>query len=159
MERQCGKGLGGKDGEKYGGRNRKIGYYFSQRNDEENYTKIKKQKKGKISISQQKEIKARAFEIIGVGISAIGSEIRRDILQYIKENKEVTFEELRRKFNLNNNTLTFHLQKLLDGHIISQQKKRGRYQVGDMGNIMLKFLDALKDDVTLSLKNLEKISV
>lgn len=94
------------------------------------------------------EIRAKSLGIIGEGLSALSNESRMNITRYIQKNKEVTFGMLRQNFNMNNNTLTFHLQKLLKAYIISHPKDRGPYQVGPLGNKMLQLLDTLEVDVS-----------
>ena len=83
---------------------------------------------------------------------ALSNESRVNITRYVQENKEVTFETLRKNFNMNNNTLTFHIQKLMKAYIISQPKDRGTYQIGPLGNRMLQLLDALEIDVSEKIK-------
>jgi len=57
--------------------------------------------------------------------------------------KKVTFEQMRRHFNLNNNTLRFHLIKLKKGHAIRQTKSRGLYKITETGEFMLRKIKIL----------------
>lgn len=124
---------------------RRFGNNISQKNNRKNNPKTER---------EEKEIKSKAYEIISSGLFALSSDIRRDILRYIQNKKEVTFEELRRHYNMNNNAITFHLRKLSEAYIIAQNKDRGPYQVGPLGSVMLQFLDELEDDANSSLKEI-----
>jgi len=62
--------------------------------------------------------------------------IRARIANYIKDRKTVTFEEIRKEFNLNSNTLTFHLRKLKNAYVISQKDERGPYSEGTLGVVI-----------------------
>jgi len=111
-------------------------------------------KKRKIDKIPKLEIRSRVLELIGEGLVALSNESRLNIIRHIQKNKEVTFGELRQNFNLNNNTLAFHLQNLLNARIVSQPRNRGPYQVGPLGDIMLQFLDALEDNISSSLEKI-----
>jgi predicted transcriptional regulator len=69
-------------------------------------------------------------------LKAMSNDIRARIANYIKDKKTVTFEEIRKEFNLNSNTLTFHLNKLKNAHIISQNDERGPYSQGTLGVVI-----------------------
>jgi predicted transcriptional regulator len=66
--------------------------------------------------------------------------MRFDILVKIKtfRDKGVSFGELREEFNLNNNSLNYHLKKLLDIQFIVQKKKRGKYFINHKGKLAVK---------------------
>jgi len=102
----------------------------------------------------QEEIRARAYEIIGLALVSISNITRAEITKYIQKHKSVTFEELRSVFNLNNNTLSFHLKKLQEGYVISQPKERGPYELGELGELMLRALDRLEGKAPSILKHI-----
>jgi predicted transcriptional regulator len=95
--------------------------------------------------TKEKQIKDRAYEIVGEALVSISNNTRAEITRYIQKHKEAAFEELRNEFNLNNNTLGFHLKKLQEAYIISQPDKRGHYILGELGKLMLCALDELED--------------
>jgi len=102
-------------------------------------------KEQKKTETEEKEIRNRAYEIVGEALVSISNSTRADIAKYIKKHKKATFEDLRKEFNLNNNTLSFHLKKLQESYIISQSDKRGHYILGELGKLMLCTLDELED--------------
>lgn len=57
------------------------------------------------------------------------------ILQYVEQCR--SFEEIRSKFNANNNTVTFHLKKLCDGDMVV--KKDSKYCINHYGKMALDF--------------------
>ena len=93
------------------------------------------------------EIRAKSLGIIGEGLSALSNESRVNITRYIQENNKVSFETIRRNLNMNNNTLNFHLQKLMKAHIISQPKDRGPYEIDPLGNEMIELLNVLESSI------------
>lgn len=113
-----------------------------------------KGKKEEINEGSKLELRERALELIGESLVALSNESRVNIVRCIQKNEEATFEMLRQNFNLNNNTLTFHLQKLLNARIISQPKNRGPYQLGPLGDRMLQLLDVLEDDISSILEKI-----
>ena len=100
--------------------------------------------KGNKTKKNKKEIKNREHEIVSEALFSISNITRVEIIKYIREHKKVTFEELRTVFNLNNNTLCFHLRKLQDAYIISQPKQRGPYELGELGKLMLNIREELE---------------
>lgn len=70
-------------------------------------------------------------------LNAMSNILRMRIANYIKDMGVVTFGEIRDNFNLNNNTLTFHLKKLKSAYIISQKNERGPYSLGELGEIVV----------------------
>lgn len=103
---------------------------------------------------EQEKIKAKTVEIIGEALGAISNDSRANIAKYIRDKKDVKFEELRKEFNLNNNTLTFHLNKLQSAHIVSQQKDRGSYSLGKLGEVMLDYLEALESELSSKIEKI-----
>ena len=95
-------------------------------------------------ISEYKESKEK--EILNNALSALGNVTRIHIARYIRKNEEVKFGNIRYEFNLNNNSLTFHLKKLERSHIISKPKE-GTYTLGILGEPMLHILDKFEEDV------------
>jgi len=83
-------------------------------------------------------------KLISKVLSALSHNTRFKIARYVQKNKKVGFKELKTKFNLNSNTLRFHLRKLQDAKIIVQPTKRGAYLISKLGNTMLTFYDELK---------------
>lgn len=67
--------------------------------------------------------------------------LRINIIKNIGQSSK-HFETLRFAFNLNNNTLTFHLNKLVYCGIL--KKDDGLYQITDTGRASLVFLDKLE---------------
>jgi len=104
--------------------------------------------------TQEEEIRARAYEIIGLALVSISNSTRAEITKYIQKHKSATFEELRSVFNLNNNTLSFHLKKLQEGYVISQSEERGPYALGELGELMLRALDGLEGKAPSILKHI-----
>lgn len=92
---------------------------------------------------------------VNEGLSALSNDTRRKLARYIQKNKMATFKELRTEFNLNNNTLMFHLQKLQDAYIVSQPKERGAYQIGELGETMLSFVDELESEISLVIEGIK----
>jgi predicted HTH transcriptional regulator len=103
---------------------------------------------------EKKEIRSRALEIVGEAIAASSNDTRAKIIMYIKQHGKASFEELRKEFNLNNNSLTFHLRKLQNSYILCQPVERGDYQLGQLGAIMLQFLDTIEDDAANILEKI-----
>ena len=102
----------------------------------------------------EEEIKTRTVEIIGEALGSISNDGRANIARYIRDKKDVKFEELRKEFNLNNNTLTFHLKKLQDAYIISQEKNRGSYRLGQLGEVVLEYLEALENNLSPRIRKI-----
>lgn len=103
---------------------------------------------------EEKEIRTRTVEIIGEALGSISNDGRANIAKYIRDKKDVKFEELRREFNLNNNTLTFHLNKLQSAYIISQEKNRGSYRLGQLGEVVLDYLEALENNLSPRIRKI-----
>jgi len=142
------------DNEQFRIPSRKIGNYSRQENNRENnrvYNKEKGEKKEEIT---KGEVRERALELIGIALSALSNNTRVNIARHIQKNKRATFEELRTEFNLNNNSLTFHLQKLQDAYIVTQMKNRAPYELGELGDVMLRLLDTIEGDVAQVLGQL-----
>lgn len=102
-------------------------------------------KEQKKTETEEKEIINRASEIWGLALVSISNSTRADITRYIQKHKKATFEDLRKEFNLNNNTLSFHLKKLQESYVISQTDKRGQYILGGLGKLMLRVMNELDD--------------
>lgn len=103
---------------------------------------------------EQEKIKTKTVEIIGEALGSISNDSRANIARYIRDKKDVKFEELRKEFNFNNNTLTFHLNKLQSAHIVSQQKDRGSYRLGQLGEVVLNYLEALESELAPRIKKM-----
>ncbi len=78
---------------------------------------------------------------------AIGYKTRTDILYEISKNEKLSLTELSKKFNMNIQTLDFHIQKLKDAGIINSKRKSGsillilnREKVKDAISIFLKII-------------------
>jgi DNA-binding HxlR family transcriptional regulator len=103
---------------------------------------------------EEKEIRAKTIEIIGEALGSISNGSRANIARYIRDKKDVKFEEIRRNFNLSSNTLTFHLNKLQSAHIVSQEKDRGSYSMGKLGEVVLDYLEALEIELSSKIKEM-----
>lgn len=110
--------------------------------------------KGNKTKKNKKEIRIRSHEIVSEALVSISNITRVEITKYIREHKKVTFEELRTVFNLNNNTLCFHLRKLQEAYIISQPKQRGPYELGELGKLMLNAREDLENKSVSILKHI-----
>ena len=75
--------------------------------------------------------------------SALGNKNRLLIASYIRDNKEATFEQIRKEFNLNNNTLCFHITKLRKGNVIFQGKTGKPYKMTEIGELILNSVELL----------------
>lgn len=84
-------------------------------------------------------------------VVSIGDSTRIDIARYIQSHKKATFMELINAFNLNHNTLRFHLRKLKQAHVIAQPKKRGSYTLDVLGELMLRTLEDLEKKAQIIL--------
>lgn len=91
-------------------------------------------------------------EIIDKSLISISNRTRVDIIRYLRRYSKATFKELRTEFNLNNNTLRFHLRKLQDAYIIAQPKKRGYYMLGELGEVMIRTREDLEHKILPILK-------
>jgi len=101
-----------------------------------------------------KENKTISYEIIGAALLSISNITRVDIIRYLQRYSKASFKELRTEFNLNNNTLRFHLRKLQDAYIVSQPKKRGYYMLGELGEVILRTREDLEHKCLPILKKI-----
>lgn len=79
---------------------------------------------------------------------ALSNTLRCDIFRYIKKKKLIHFEDIRKEFNLNNNTLRFHLSKLQNAGVVQQTRNRGPYEVSELGTSILDFLQRIETLIT-----------
>lgn len=79
---------------------------------------------------------------------ALSSTLRCEIFRYIKKKKLIHFEGIRREFNLNNNTLSFHLNKLQNAGVIQQTRNRGPYEISKLGTTISKILQRIENLIT-----------
>jgi len=97
------------------------------------------------SKKEKEEIRERAIEMAGEALASISNSTRANITKYVRDNKKATFEQLRKYFNLNNNTLSFHLKRLQETNILIQRTEKGPYEIGDLGNEVLTYLKTLEE--------------
>lgn len=55
---------------------------------------------------------------------------RMDIVKFLKKHDGSCFEDIRQEFNVNNNTISYHLKKLIAAELV---KKNGKYYITDFG--------------------------
>lgn len=101
-------------------------------------------------IEMEKE--ERKKKIICKALSAISLKIRRKIGIYILKNKRATFGELRLTFNLNNNTLRFHLGKLQEAYIVSQSESRFPYELTEFGEKIMNIFEGMEKVIDSIIK-------
>jgi len=86
-------------------------------------------------------------KVLSKALFALSNETRIKIMVFIRKKKRTKFEQLRKEFNLNNNTLTFHLKKLQDANIVFQVKNRGPCELNEFGEVMLEFFEEMEKAV------------
>lgn len=79
------------------------------------------------------------------------NDIRLKIALLIKEDKKLSFTEIKMKYNLNNNNLRFHLKKLVEAHIISQSYTRGPYEITELGETLIRFFELLEGELHIKV--------
>ena len=119
------------------------------------------EKKNKISVKgtavtgeeKKEKIKEETIKLFSRAMSALSSnENRLKIALIIKNEKKATFAEIKGRMDINNSNLRFHLKKLQETHIISQNFQRGPYKITELGVTILRFFELLEEESSFFLK-------
>lgn len=71
-----------------------------------------------------------ARELLKLMFRTMSNPTRMIIVRFLKEHDGSCFEDIRQEFNANNNTISYHLKKLIAADLV---KKNGKYYITDFG--------------------------
>ena len=71
-----------------------------------------------------------AMEQFRLIFRTMSNPTRLTIVSFLKKHDGCCFGDIRQEFNANNNTISFHLKKLVDAGLV---KKNGLYYITDFG--------------------------
>lgn len=84
--------------------------------------------------------------------SALSHSSRYMILKFIMKERKAAFGEILDVFEMNDNTLRFHLNKIKGAGLISQSRKGMPYKITELGELSLDFYNKMKKAIEKHIK-------